>query len=44
MGSTEDVMKLDFKTRYIGSMYWSIVTMCTLGYGDVVPKTSGISI
>jgi hypothetical protein len=23
--------------RYITSLYWSITTMCTVGFGDVVP-------
>jgi len=26
---------------YIASIYWSIETMITLGYGDIVPTTTG---
>ena len=30
----------DWETRYINSLYYSIVTMVTVGYGDISPQNS----
>jgi len=26
--------------QYVNSLYFSVTTMCTIGYGDIRPKTS----
>ncbi len=28
-------------TKYVVSLYWAFSTLCTVGYGDVVPSTTG---
>ncbi|KAK3255524.1 hypothetical protein CYMTET_35297 [Cymbomonas tetramitiformis] len=29
-----------FSTKYFASLYWSAMTVCTIGYGDIVPQTT----
>ncbi|KAM3138944.1 hypothetical protein pb186bvf_008957 [Paramecium bursaria] len=31
---------LDWSQRYIVSLYWSVITTLTIGYGDIVPQTN----
>ena len=39
-----DFFDKDTYYQYIYSMYWSVTTMITIGYGDVVPVTSTLKI
>ena len=39
-----DFFDKDIYYQYIYSMYWSVTTMITIGYGDVVPVTSTLKI
>ena len=39
LGKTyHDHYQVSIKHRYISAVYWSVVTMITLGYGDIIPK------
>lgn len=35
-----DVLDLDADQKYLMALYWAITTLCTIGYGDIVPYTT----
>lgn len=36
----EFLIDYDNTTRYIRSLYWSVTTLTTIGYGDITPRTN----
>jgi hypothetical protein len=32
-----DLTEADTSTKYIHSLYWSVITLLTVGYGDITP-------
>ena len=35
----EDLIKENFGTRYVTSVYWAFTTMAAVGYGEIRPRT-----
>lgn len=35
--SMPNIIDWDYAVHYLYSMYWSIITACTIGYGDITP-------
>ena len=37
---SKDIENEDNSTKYIYSLYWSTITLLTVGYGDIAPVTN----
>ena len=40
LGITDYNSQLDISTNYIQALYWTVTTLTTVGYGDILPQTN----
>ncbi len=36
-GLSQQILEIDFSTNYINALYWTITTLTSVGYGDIIP-------